>query len=121
MRASHLVLALRGRAHPSYAAFVVHRLSGVALALFLPLHFWVLGSAIEGEAALEGALRWTDGAWVKAAETALVVLFAAHLAGGLRVLAIEFLAVRAGDGAMIGAGAAGALGFGLLFLLGLGS
>ena len=38
----------------SYLAFVMHRLSGLALALFLPLHFLVLGLAIEGEARLDG-------------------------------------------------------------------
>ena len=32
---------------------------GLALALFLPLHFWVLGSALQGAAALDGFLSWT--------------------------------------------------------------
>ena len=44
----------RARSHPAYWAFLVHRLSGLALALFLPLHFWALGSAIQGEALLDG-------------------------------------------------------------------
>ena len=39
---------------------LVHRLSGIALALFLPLHFWALGQALHGEARLESFLRWTD-------------------------------------------------------------
>ena len=30
----------RARNHPAYWAFVVHRASGVLLALFPPLHFW---------------------------------------------------------------------------------
>ena len=34
----------RNRDHPSYWAFLVHRVSGLALALFLPLHFWALGT-----------------------------------------------------------------------------
>jgi fumarate reductase subunit D len=84
----------RGRRHPAYAAFLVHRLSGVALALFLPAHFWALGQALRGAAALDGFLRWTDHPLVKAAEWALVVLLAAHLAGGLRVLALELLPWR---------------------------
>ncbi len=84
----------RARNHPAYWAFVVHRASGVLLALFLPLHFWVLGSALHGEARLESFLRWSDQPLVKAAETALVLLLAAHLSGGLRLLALEFLAWR---------------------------
>jgi fumarate reductase subunit D len=75
-------------------AFVVHRVSGLALALFLPVHFWALGQALEGEAALQGFLRWTEDPWVKFAEWGLVVLLAAHLTGGLRVLALEFLPWR---------------------------
>ena len=79
---------------PGWWAFIVHRISGVALALFLPVHFWALGRALEGEAALEGFLRWTELPAVKAAEWGLVVLLAAHLTGGLRVLALEFLPWR---------------------------
>jgi fumarate reductase subunit D len=71
----------------SYWVAVVHRVSGIALALFLPWHFWVLGRAIE----LDAFLKWTEQPLVKAAEWGLVVLLAAHLGGGLRVLALEFL------------------------------
>ena len=31
----------RSRGHAGYWAFVVHRISGIALTLFLPLHFFV--------------------------------------------------------------------------------
>lgn len=79
------------RGHPAYWAFVVHRLSGVALAAFLPLHFWALGQALSGASALDGILQLTDAPAVKLAEWGLVVLLAAHLGGGVRVLAIEFL------------------------------
>jgi fumarate reductase subunit D len=65
----------------------IHRLSGIALALFLPMHFWALGRALE----LDSFLRWTEQPLVKFAEWGIVVLLAAHLGGGLRVLAIEFL------------------------------
>jgi fumarate reductase subunit D len=84
----------RSRNHPAYWAFIVHRFSGVLLALFLPLHFWALGQALQGAAALDGFLRWTDQPLVKFAETGLVLLLAAHMAGGLRLLALEFLEWR---------------------------
>jgi len=85
---------LRARDHPAYWAFIVHRVSGLLLALFLPFHFWVLGRALTGAEALDGFLRWTDQPLVKLAETGLVVLLSAHLAGGLRLLMLEFLAWR---------------------------
>jgi len=65
----------------------VHRVSGIALAIFLPLHFWALGNALQ----LDSFLAWTEQPLVKAGEWAIVVALAAHLGGGLRVLAIEFL------------------------------
>jgi fumarate reductase subunit D len=80
----------RARGNVGYYAFLVHRLSGLALALFLPLHFWALGSSLQGAAALEGFLRWADLPLFKFAEWGLVILLAAHAGGGARLLMIEF-------------------------------
>jgi fumarate reductase subunit D len=80
----------RARAHPAYWAFLMHRLSGLLLALFLPIHFWALGQALEGAAALDGFLRLTDHGLFKFAEWGLVVLLALHMMGGVRLLLIEF-------------------------------
>lgn len=80
----------RAHAHPAYWAFLLHRLSGLALAAFLPVHFWALGQALQGAAALDGFLRFTDQGLFKFAEWGLVVLLALHLAGGVRLLLIEF-------------------------------
>jgi fumarate reductase subunit D len=110
----------RSRNHPAYWAFLVHRISGVLLTLFLPLHFWALGNALHGEAKLQSFLLWTQNPLVKFAETALVLLLAAHMAGGARLLMLEFM-----DWASVGnwqktllASAAGvSLAAGLLFLL----
>ena len=80
----------RARAHPAYWAFLMHRLSGLGLAVFLPVHFWALGQALQGAAALDGFLRVTDHGLFKLAEWGLVVLLALHLMGGVRLLIIEF-------------------------------
>ncbi len=110
---------LRSRNHPAFWAFYVHRLSGLALALFLPLHFWALGQAIQGAALLEGFLRWTDSPLVKFAEWGLVLLLAAHLTGGLRVLALEFLPWRDWQKTLAAVAAGIALAAGLAFALAL--
>src|SRR4051812_3012644 len=52
----------------------VHRLSGIALAIFLPIHFWALGNALQ----LDSFLAWTERPLVKAGEWAIVVALAAH-------------------------------------------
>jgi fumarate reductase subunit D len=72
-----------------WIAAMVHRISGLALAIFLPLHFLALGLAINGEAKLESFMRWSDQPLVKFAEGGLVFLLTVHLLGGLRVLVIE--------------------------------
>ena len=70
-----------------------------------------------GEARLDGFLRWTENPLAKAAETILVILLAAHLAGGLRVLALEFLGWRTRQKDMVAVSAGVALLVGLVFLL----
>jgi fumarate reductase subunit D len=80
----------RARKHPAYWAFLLHRLSGLGLALFLPLHFWALGHALKGAATLDGFLKFADQPLFKFAEWGLVLLLAGHMAGGVRLLLIEF-------------------------------
>jgi len=82
---------LAHRGNVLWIAALVHRLSGIALLLFLPLHFLALGLAIQGEATLDGFLRWSDRPVVKLAETILVFLLAVHMLGGLRLLVLENL------------------------------
>jgi len=107
------------RRHRSYWAFIGHRISGVALALFLPLHFLVLGLALEGAAELDRFLVLAEMPLFKVAEWGLVVLLTIHLFFGLRLLALELLPWRgdaregwitAGIGAAVVAGGAFLLG-----------
>ncbi len=109
----------RARNHPAYWAFIAHRVSGALLALFLPLHFWALGQALHGAAALDGFLRWTELPLVKFAETGLVLLLAAHMAGGLRLLALEFLEWRDWQKTLLALAAGVSLVATLAFLLNL--
>jgi fumarate reductase subunit D len=109
---------MRGaRNHAAWWAFLVHRISGVALALFLPAHFWVMGLALEGEARLGEFLRWSEQPLVIAGEWVLVMLLAAHLAGGLRLLALELLPWRDWQKTLAALAGGVAVGSGLLFLL----
>lgn len=80
-----------------WVAALVHRLSGLALAIFLPLHFLTLGLALHGDARLESFLRWSDQPLVKLAESGLVFLVLVHMFGGLRLLVIENLDWRDGQ------------------------
>ena len=103
------------RQHSSYWMFVVHRVSGVALAAFLPFHFWALSHTLQ----LDGFLQWTQQPLVKLGEWLIVVALAAHLGGGLRVLALEFLPWRDWQKSLTAVAAALAVGAGLAFALAL--
>jgi len=110
MKASH-------RNHPNYWAFVLHRVSGILLALFLPVHFQVLYLAIKKADVFDGFLHWAEMPLVKLAETVLVVLLAAHLTGGLRLLAVEFLPWRDGQKTVVALTGGASLVIGLVYLL----
>jgi fumarate reductase subunit D len=104
------------RNHAAYWAFAAHRLSGLALAVFLPLHLYVLSMAIN-QAALNGFLDWAENPLVKLAETGLIMLLAVHLTGGLRLLALEFLPWSEAQKTRIALAFGLALAAGLLFFV----
>jgi fumarate reductase subunit D len=105
----------RARGHPAYWAFVVHRVSGLLLTLFLPVHFFALSQALDpGE--FDRFVAWTRQPAVQASEIAIVVALAAHFAGGIRLLLVEFVGWRAElQKSALALAAAFTLGIGLLF------
>jgi fumarate reductase subunit D len=105
------------RRNALWVAAMIHRISGLALACFLPLHFLTLGLAIQGEARLDGFLKWTANPVVKAAETVLVFLLAVHMLGGIRVLVIENLPWRQGQKRLALLAGGAAIAAAALFLL----
>ena len=105
------------RRSAGYRAFLAHRLSGLALALFLPLHFLALGLALEGAEPLDRFLAFADLPLVKVAEWGLVVLLAAHLSLGTRLIVLELGAWRGLRIAWIGWAAGVAATIGLAWLV----
>lgn len=105
------------RSHPLYLAFILHRISGVALALFLPLHFYVLSKALTNPAQLDQFLRFADLLPVKIVELVLVFLLAVHVFGGLRLLALEWLPWSAGQKTLAASSVALAMFVSLAFFM----
>jgi fumarate reductase subunit D len=110
MRAGH-------RNHATWWAFALHRVSGFLLALFLPVHFYVLGLALEGEARLDGFLVWSQLPMVKLAEAGLIILLALHLTGGVRLLVLEFLGWRDWQKSLVAVSGGLSIAAGLMFLV----
>ena len=109
MRASHT--------QPGFLAALLHRLAGIALAIFLPIHFWTLSSALNGADFLERFIRITSTPLIKILEGGIVVALALHLALGLRVLAIEFMPGRERTRLALSICLAAVFAVGLAFLL----
>ena len=112
MRASH---QQRG-----FAPAMLHRLSGIALAIFLPLHFLALATALDGAKALDAFLTVTRQPPVAFAGAGIVIALAIHLTLGLRVLAIELLDFREKTLAALSVCFATVLAVGLIFIINLG-
>ena len=100
-----------------WIAALIHRVSGLVLAIFLPLHFLVLGLALSQASRLDGFLRWSDMPVVKVAEMGLVILLTVHLLGGLRLLVLENAgwSARQGAWALAAGGVSVIAGFAFLF------
>src|SRR4029079_9511807 len=109
MRASHK--------QPGFLAALLHRLAGITLAVFLPVHFYGLSGALNGADVLDKFLKVTEQPLVKFAEGAIVVALALHMALGLRVLAVEFLPLRERTRLAVSLCLAAAFAAGLAFLL----
>ena len=112
MRASH---TQRG-----FVAAMLHRVSGIALAIFLPLHFLALATALNGANALDSFLAITRQPVVAFLEWGIVVALALHMTLGLRVLAVEFFDFREKTLATLSLCLAAVVAVGFLFVLNLG-
>lgn len=102
---------------PGFLAAMLHRLSGIALAIFLPAHFIALGTALGGADSFQSFLGVTHNGFVRIAEWGLVTALGLHMALGLRVLAIEWLAVQERGAIVVSSCVACSVTVGLLFLL----
>ncbi|GAB3630007.1 hypothetical protein PTE30175_04846 [Pandoraea terrae] len=110
------------RNHRAYWAFLGHRLSGLALGLFLPAHFYVLGMALQDRSRMDAFLRFAELGAVKFGEWGLVLLLSIHLCFGMRLLALELLpwsSTRDARVSWIQWGAVFSLAVGLVFALGV--
>jgi succinate dehydrogenase subunit D len=102
-----------------FVAAMLHRLSGIALAIFLPLHFLALGTALNGADALDSFLALTRQPVVAFFEWGIVVVLAIHMTLGLRVLAVEFFDFHEKTLAALSVCVAAVFAIGLIFMLNL--
>ncbi len=71
-------------------SWALHRITGVALAIYLLPHIVTINSARGGREALDAALGWYAGPLIAATEYLLVLAVAFHMFNGLRIIAVDF-------------------------------
>lgn len=104
------------RSHSSYAAFLIHRVSGLCLALFIPVHLYVISLLLNDPERLDQFLTWTSTPLVKFSESILIFFAAVHLTGGIRIIVYEWFSARPNQGPWILATIVLSLVFGVMFL-----
>ncbi len=89
--------------HSGSIAWVLHRISGLILLLYLALHLWGLGTAAGGKAAFDNRMQAFSGPFFELLEALVVLIAAFHMFNGLRIIAVDFLGLARHQKAMFSA------------------
>ena len=83
---------------PGYIAWLLHRATGILLALYLPLHIWVIHHLAEGEESFNAVMSTVQSPLFHMLEVGLLGTVLYHGINGLRVVFIDYgnLAKRTG-------------------------
>ena len=76
-----------------FISFVLRRVSGVALVIYLGLHILVIGSATGGPEVFDATLAIVQSDIFKLAEIALLAAVVYHAFDGIRLLLVHYLNV----------------------------
>lgn len=89
----------------NYLAFLLMRITGIALAVYLFLHIWSIGQVLRGTEAFEAKMASynTPLGWLMEYSLLLAVLY--HIMNGLRVIVADFFGLTEKQSGMLwGAG-----------------
>jgi len=76
--------------NPGMYAFWIHRITGVAVTLFLFLHIWTLSSVFRGKDAYDHAISKFDTRVGYVFQYALLLAVVVHLLNGIRITVADF-------------------------------
>ena len=76
-----------------FISFVLRRVTGVALVVYLFMHMWVIGSAIQGPEVFDARLTLVQTPFFKLAEIALLGAVVYHALDGVRLLIVHYFNV----------------------------
>jgi succinate dehydrogenase / fumarate reductase, cytochrome b subunit len=72
-----------------FISFVLRRITGVALVIYLFMHMWVIGSAIQGPEVFDVRLGLVQSTFFKFAEIALLAAVVYHTVDGIRIMIVH--------------------------------
>ncbi len=77
------------RIHLGTLAWILHRLSGLALIFYMLIHLWVIHHLIVGEKSFDGVMEFLSTPLFRFLEIGLIGVIMYHLFNGLRVTLID--------------------------------
>ncbi len=80
----------RYRLHPGYIAWILHRVTGVLLGLYLFLHIWVIHYLAQGEQAFNKVMGIVQSPLFLVLEVGLLGTVVYHGINGLRVILVDY-------------------------------
>jgi len=76
-----------------FISFLLRRVTGIALVLYLFTHMWVIGSALQGSQVFDARLAAVQTPFFKFAEVALLAALFYHAFDGLRLLLVNWFKI----------------------------
>ena len=76
--------------NPGMVAFWIHRITGVAVTIFLFLHIWTLSAVFRGKDAYDYAISKFDTKLGYIFQYVLLLAVAIHLLNGIRIIITDF-------------------------------
>lgn len=76
-----------------FISFVLRRLTGVALVVYLFMHMWVIGSVNSGPEVFNARLEFFQGSVFKVLEIGLLAAVVYHAFDGIRLLIVHYFDV----------------------------
>src|SRR3989337_4346181 len=76
-----------------FISFLLRRVTGIALVLYLFTHLWVIGAALQGSQVFDGRLAAVQTPFFKVAEVALLAAVFYHAFDGLRLLLVNWFKI----------------------------
>lgn len=76
-----------------FVSFILRRVTGVALVLYLFTHMWVIGSITQGPEVFDARLNLVQTPFFKLAEIALLAAVVYHGLDGIRLLMVNWFKI----------------------------